>query len=85
MAHGHCPPHCENTEPGPSHINLATTDDDSDMDVEITDADKCCVYKKFTPDEFRHSVSVIFTKWVKCDKLGCPQWTHLKYCTPTRL
>ena len=62
MAHGHCPSHCENTEPGPSHINLATTDDDSDMDVEITDADKCCVYKKFTPDEVRHSVSVIFTK-----------------------
>ena len=30
-------------ERGPSHINLATTDDDSDMDVEITDEDKCCV------------------------------------------
>ena len=69
-------------EPGPLHINLAnesSTDDDSE--TEITDEEKCCVCKKFTPDEVRLRVSVIFTTWVKCDNIGCAHWTHLKYCT----
>ena len=70
-------------EPGPSHINLIndSQDDESDMETEITDEEKCCVCKKYTPDEVRYSVSVIFTKWVKCDRVGCPHWAHLKFCT----
>ena len=53
------------------------TDDDDDDDV--ADDEKCCVCNKFTPDEIRNSTSLIFTKWVQCDK--CGHWTHLKYCT----
>ena len=70
-------------EPGPSHINLAydSTDVESDMESEILDDEKCCVCNKFTPDEVRLSISVIFTKWVKCDNRKCLHWTHLKYCT----
>ena len=58
-------------EPGPSHINLVndSQDDESDMETEITDEQKCCVCKKYTPDEVRYSVSVIFTKWVKCGRV----------------
>ena len=56
-------------EPGPSHINFAydSTNVESHMESEILDDEKCCVYDKFTPDEVRLSISVIFTKWVKCD------------------
>ena len=43
------------------------------------DDEECCVCNKFTPDEVRNSTSLIFTKWVLCDK--CCHWTHLKYCT----
>ena len=60
-------------EPGPSHINLAydSTDDESDMESEILDDEKCCVCNKFTPDKVRLSISVIFTKRVKCDNRKC--------------
>jgi hypothetical protein len=53
-------------------------DDDGD-DNSIDESEKCCVCNKFTPDEVRNSVSLVFTKWVQCDK--CGHWTHLKYCT----
>ena len=58
-------------EPGPSHINLVndSQDDESDMETELTDEQKCCVCRKYTPDEVRYSVSVIFTKWVKCGRV----------------
>ena len=68
--------------PGPSHINITDSLDETDeSDMEITDDEKCCICKKFTPEEVRNSVSVIFTKWVKCDGEGRSHWAHLKYCT----
>ena len=68
-------------EPCPSHINLENESTDDDSETDITHEEKFCVCKMFTPDEVRFSVSVIFTKWVKCDNIGCPHWAHLKYCT----
>ena len=68
-------------EPGPSHIILAydSTDIESDMESEILENEKCCVCNKFTPDEVRSSISVIFTKWVECNNRKCLHLTHLKY------
>ena len=45
------------------------------------ESDKCCVCGKFTPDEVRQSVFLIFTKWVACDRNGCDHWVHLNCST----
>ena len=67
--------------PGPSHINLADSEDFTDESVDEDD-EKCCVCNKFTPDEVRQSISLVFTKWAQCD--FCSHWVHLIYCTEVR-
>ncbi|XP_053385760.1 uncharacterized protein LOC128550546 [Mercenaria mercenaria] len=75
-------------QPGPSHINIQDSDEEtlSDSDKE---EDKCCVCKKFSPSEVSKSVSLIFVKWAQCDGLRngqpCKHWVHLTYCTPVRV
>ena len=73
-------------KPGPSHINLVLSSDhdlSDSSDDDMSESEKCCVCKLFTPAEVRHSVSLIFTKWVQCCK--CPHWVHLGYCTNERV
>ena len=76
--------------PGPSGLSKSTgsglnvdTDESQSSEDEIPEEEKCCVCNKYTPDEVRHSVSIIFPKWVQCDR--CPHWTHLIYCTKIRV
>ena len=55
----------------------------TESESEISEDEKCCVCKKFMPDEARKSVSLIFTKWAQCDR--CDHWVHLIYCTSVRV
>lgn len=48
-------------------------------DVTISEKELCCICKMFTPHAVRNSTSLIFVKWVHCDK--CRHWVHLNYCT----
>ena len=82
------PNHEMSPKAGPSHINLVvSSDQDQDMsefsDEDMSESEKCCVCKLFTPLEVRYSVSLIFTKWVQCCK--CPHWVHLGYCTKEKV
>ena len=52
--------------PGPSHIFFVSDNDDIGSNSEIQEEEKCCICNKFTPDEVRNSVALIFTKWVQC-------------------
>lgn len=70
-------------QPGPSNTNMRTPDLQSDSEMEIVESEKCCVCKKFTPDEVRDAVSLIFVKWAQCDR--CEKWVHLVYCTPVKV
>ena len=73
--------------PGPS--NWKTTHDYQDSETEsedenaISEDEKCCVCKLFTPKEVRESPCLIFTKWAQCD--SCQHWVHLIYCTTVRV
>ena len=73
--------------PGPSHIPTTNTNNTSESDSEdenqISDDEKCCVSKLFTPKEVRESPCLIFTKWIQCDQ--CRHWVHLIYCTEKRV
>ena len=40
---------------------------------------KNAVFAITSPVEVHLSISVIFTKWVKCDNRKCLHWTHGKY------
>jgi hypothetical protein len=45
------------------------TDTDVETDEEeISEEEKCCVCKNFTPDDVRNSVSISFAKLVKYDR-----------------
>ena len=55
---------------------LTDTDDES-----ISEAEKCCVCKQFTPDPVRKGVAFEITGWVQCENNLCKHWVHLKYCT----
>jgi hypothetical protein len=35
------------------------------------------VCKKFTPEELRKSISLVFAKWAQCDR--CSYWVHLVF------
>lgn len=70
-------------QPGPSHINLLGSESDSTLSAE--DDEVCCVCNKFTPDAIRYAVSLVFVKWAECDALNCGHWTHLGFCTETRV
>ena len=63
-------------------VNVTTSTSDSDLssDDEITDDEKCCVCHLFQPRELQECVSIVLTKWAKCDYPSCGHWTHLKYC-----
>lgn len=77
-------------EPGPSNVqpidNTSSRQyflsEDSE-DVSISEEELCCICKMFTPHAVRNSTSLIFVKWVQCDK--CRHWVHLNYCTDIRV
>ena len=68
-------------QPGPSHFYVSV---DSELDTDdetISEAEKCCVCKQFTPDPIRMGVAFEITRWVQCENNLCKHWVHLKYCT----
>lgn len=75
------------SKPGCSFIYIEDSMDFEDTDTddeEITESERCCVCKQFTPKEIRGGAGLELTKWVQCENLGCRHWTHLKYCTQLR-
>ena len=66
-------------------INQNDYVDDSQYsgESEIEESELCCVCKKFTPEELRKSISLVFAKWAQCDR--CSHWVHLVYCTTQRV
>jgi hypothetical protein len=72
-------------KPGPSHINLALDSSASSTDGSDSEEEKCCHCGLFQPKELSNCVSLTFVKWAQCDGLHCKHWTHLIYCTPTRV
>jgi hypothetical protein len=71
-------------QPGPSKETIPFSDS-SDFSDEMEESDKCCVCKKFQPDELKNVVSLVFVKWAKCDYVGCDHWTHLMFCCKQRV
>jgi hypothetical protein len=71
-------------QPGPSHIYVSE-DSESELtdtdDENILEAERCCVYKQFTPDPIRNGVAFEIICWVQCENNLCKHWVHLKYCT----
>lgn len=77
-------------EPGPSNVqpidNTSSRQyflSEDSGDVSISEEELCCICKMFTPHAVRNSTSLIFVKWVQCDK--CRHWVHLNYCTDIRV
>lgn len=71
----------KSTQPGPSnsgYSSFSDTDDD-----EISDSEKCCVCKQYTPEAVRQSSTLKFATWVECST--CGHWVHLIYCTDRRV
>ena len=64
-------------------VNEWAIDSESESESEIREDEKCCVCKKFVPEQVRQSSSLIFTKWAQCEK--CERWVHLIYCTKVRV
>lgn len=83
----------EDTQPQPSTsgINkkgkalaiLSEESEGSSGEEDIGEEEKCCVCKKWEPDEMRGSDYISFVTWGKCD--FCSHWTHLKTCTEVRV
>ena len=64
--------------PGPLaiHVSDSNINSDSDYEEEIDESSKCCVCKKWQPDDIRNIYYVEFVKWAECS--SCGHWTHLK-------
>lgn len=74
-------------QPGPSHINLLSSDDSSDCtdnesESQIAEKEKCCVCKRFYVRSV-NAYKVSLTNWAECDV--CGHWVHLAYCTTVRV
>ena len=86
-------PQRESTQPQPSTsgtskkgkaLEILSEDSEGSLtDEDIGEEEKCCVCKKWEPDEIRGSAYISFVNWAKCD--FCPHWTHLKTCTEVRV
>lgn len=75
-------------KPGPSGlqvISVSGSSSDSDNDSDIPNEEKCCVCHKYQPEQLKHCVSLIITKWAQCDIPLCKHWTHLIYCCKQRV
>ena len=71
-------------EAGTSYIYISEDSElETESESEISEEEKCCVCKLFTPTELRKSVSLVFTKWGQCVK--CGHWVHLIYCSKVRV
>ena len=75
----------DSQKPGPSAFYISDSDMETDSESEIKEEDKCCVCKKFTPDDVRNSVQLMFTNWVQCTCGTCNHWVHLGICTTVRV
>ena len=65
-------------------LDILSEDSEGSLsDEDIGEEEKCCVCKKWEPDETRGSAYISFVNWAKCD--FCPHWTHLKTCTEVRV
>ncbi|XP_052088188.1 uncharacterized protein LOC127725302 [Mytilus californianus] len=77
----------DSQKPGTSGVGKCVSDwaidSESESESEIREDEKCCVCKKFVPEQVRQSSSLIFTKWAQCEK--CERWVHLIYCTKVRV
>ena len=86
-------PKRDNTQPQPGTSGtskrgkaLESLSEDSEgilTDEDIGEEEKCCVCKKWEPDEIRGSAYIAFVSWGKCD--FCLHWTHLKTFTEIRV
>lgn len=68
----------DTSKPGPSGMKKFMYEDSSQSDID--DDEKCCVCKKFQPEELRNCVSLVLTSWGQCQFEKCNHWTHLGYC-----
>ena len=90
---GNPKPQRDSTQPQPSTsgtsrkgkaLDILSEDSEGSLsDEDIGEEEKCCVCKKWEPDEIRGSAYISFVNWAKCD--FCPHWTHLKTCTEVRV
>ena len=90
---GNPKPQRDSTPPQPSTsgtsrkgkaLDILSEDSEGSLrDEDIGEEEKCCVCKKWEPDEIRGSAYISFVNWAKCD--FCPHWTHLKTCTEVRV
>ena len=72
----------ETVHAGPSGLQIvpvSESESESETASEIAEEEKCCVCHKFTPEELKQCVSLVITKWAKCDVPLCQHWTHLIY------
>jgi hypothetical protein len=73
----------DSQQPSTSHIYVDDSQSESSGESEIEESELCCVCKKFTPEELRKRISLVFAKWAQCDR--CSHWVHLVYCTTQRV
>ena len=78
-------------QPGPSHINLHSSDNssgctDEESVSQIAEKEKSCVAHTLAQRFYARSINTYkapLTNWAEYD--ACGHWVHLAYCTTARV
>ena len=65
-------------KPKPQVVHQAET---SDSEMEVDDTEKCCVCKRYTPNELKSCISLTLVTWGQFDL--CDRWLHLVFLFPS--